>query len=362
VDLEVGVAGVDGGHDLQHDPACDRPEEADAQGAGDALPGRPYPGDRLVHHHIVQHRLSVVSRFAVSPHPGPRDPEQVPHDEIIRVGQADLCVQTFGRRTDPAVLLIGGASRSMDWWDTAFCARLAAASRLVIRYDHRDTGASTCYRPGSPGYTFADLAADAVGVLDAHDLDRAHVVGLSMGGQLAQVAALRSPDRFASLTLIATSPEPGADDLPPTTDRLRAHFNTALAPDWADRAAVIDFILAQDRAYAAGWPPEEEAIARDRTATAVDRTTCVEASHTNHYAMHGHPRWRDRLADLDIPTLVVHGTHDPLFAIEHGVALAAEIPGATLLRLPGTGHELPHRSWDTVIPALARHTAGADRR
>jgi pimeloyl-ACP methyl ester carboxylesterase len=178
-----------------------------------------------------------------------------------------------------------------------------------------------------------------------------------MGGQLAQVAALRSPDRVASLTLIATSPEPRAADLPPTTDRLQAHFDTAVAPDWTDRAAVIDYVVAQDRAYAAGWPREEEAAARDRAAAAVDRTACVEASHTNHYAMRGHARWRDRLRDLDIPTLVVHGTHDPLFTIEHGAALAAEIPGATLLPLPGVGHELPHRCWDVVIPALVQHSS-----
>jgi pimeloyl-ACP methyl ester carboxylesterase len=303
-----------------------------------------------------------VSRFAVFHLLHRGDHEQVPHDEFLRVGQVDLCVQTFGRRGDPAVLLIGGASRSMDWWDVAFCERLAAASRLVIRYDHRDTGASTWYRPGFPGYTFADLAADAVGVLDAHGHDRAHVVGLSMGGQLAQVAALRSPDRVASLTLIATSPEPGADDLPPTTDRLRTHFDTAVAPDWTDRAAVIDYITAQDRAYAADWPRDEEAIARDRAAVAVDRTACIEASHTNHYAMRGHPRWRDRLSDLDIPTLVVHGTHDPLFTIEHGVALATEIRGATLLPLPETGHELPQRSWDVVLPAIVQHTNASTNR
>lgn len=277
--------------------------------------------------------------------------------QIIKAGETDLCVETFGRRGDPAVLLIGGASRSMDWWDTPFCIRLAA-SRLVIRYDHRDTGASTWYPPGAPEYTFADLAADAIAVLDAHDLDRAHVVGLSMGGQLAQVAALRAPERVASLTLIATSPEPGADDLPPTTARLRTHFDTAVAPDWTDRGAVIDFVVAQDRAYAADWPRDEEVLARDRAAAVVDRTPCIESSHTNHYAMRGHARWRDQLGDLRVPTLVVHGTRDPLFPIEHGETLAAEIPGATVLRLPGTGHELPARTWDTVIPAITHHTEG----
>ena len=305
-----------------------------------------------------------MSTFAVVP-PGPvGEREEVPDYDMIRIddsgtdgdGPVDLCVQTFGRRTDPAILLIGGASRSMDWWEVGFCQRLAAASRLVIRYDQRDTGASTHYPPGRPGYGSAELAADAVRILDACGLERAHLVGLSMGGQLAQLATLRKPDRVASLTLIATSPEPHAPDLPPTTAPLQHHYDTAVAPDWTDRAAVIDFVVAQDRAYAHGWPAEEEAAARDRAATAADRSRCVECSHTNHYAMRGHDRWRDRLPGLTVPTLVLHGTHDPLFTLEHGAALAAEIPGARLLPLPGVGHELPHRCWDTVIPAITDHT------
>lgn len=246
-----------------------------------------------------------------------------------------LCVQAFGRRDGPAVLLIGGASRSMDWWDIGFCERLAEATGgLVIRYDHRDTGESTWYPPGSPDYTFADLAADPIAILDALGLARAHLVGLSMGGQLAQVAALHEPGRVASLTLIATSPEPRAPDLPPTTGPLQTHFDTAVPPDWADRAAVIDYVVAQDRAYASDWPPQEGAVTRERAAAVCDRTACVQASHTNHYAMRGHARWRDRLGTLNMPTLVLHGTRDPLFTIEHGIALAAEIPGARLLPLP----------------------------
>ena len=103
----------------------------------------------------------------------------------------------------------------MDWWEDDFCARLAAGPRFVIRYDHRDTGQSVSYAPGAPGYTGDDLVADAIGVLDALGVDRAHVVGQSMGGALAQVLALEHPGRVASLTLIATSPAgPGEPDLP----------------------------------------------------------------------------------------------------------------------------------------------------
>jgi pimeloyl-ACP methyl ester carboxylesterase len=103
---------------------------------------------------------------------------------------AQLCVETVGRRGDPAVLLIGGATWSMDWWEDDLCRRLAERGRLVIRYDHRDTGRSTGYPPGKPGYTTADQVSDAVAILDALEIDRAHVVGLSMGGRIAQRMAL----------------------------------------------------------------------------------------------------------------------------------------------------------------------------
>jgi len=104
-----------------------------------------------------------------------------PHDEIVHANGVDLCVETFGDPTDPAILLVMGSTASMDWWEDEFCARLAAGSRLVIRYDHRDTGRSVSYEPGAPPYTMRDLAADAVGLLDALDLASAHLVGMSMG-------------------------------------------------------------------------------------------------------------------------------------------------------------------------------------
>src|SRR3954466_15490631 len=108
----------------------------------------------------------------------------------LNVNGVELCVQTFGDRNEPATLLIMGTGASMDWWDEEFCERLAAGGRFVIRYDNRDTGRSTTYPPGAPPYTGSDLVTDAVAVLDALELQRAHVVGLSSGGALAQVLAL----------------------------------------------------------------------------------------------------------------------------------------------------------------------------
>jgi pimeloyl-ACP methyl ester carboxylesterase len=277
--------------------------------------------------------------------------------KIVRANGAELCVQTFGAPTDPALLLIMGAAASMDWWEEDFCARLAAGPRFVIRYDHRDTGQSASYAPGAPAYTGDDLVADAIGVLDALDVRSAHVVGMSMGGAFAQVLALEHPDRVASLTLLATSPAgPGEPDLPDMTAEGQAAFGQLTEPDWSDRAAVIDYATQLARACASRSHPFDEQATRELCERVLDRTTNIESSMKNHYAVDGGGRWRERLGELDVPTLVVHGTEDPVFAVAHGEALAREIPGAELLTLEGSGHELARRDWDAVVPAILRLT------
>jgi pimeloyl-ACP methyl ester carboxylesterase len=270
----------------------------------------------------------------------------------------DLCVGTFGDPADPAILLIAGATGSMDWWEEEFCERLAAGSRFVIRYDHRDTGRSVSYEPGAPPYTFLDLVADAVGLLDTFGLAR-HLVGISMGGAIAQLVALDHPDRVAALTLISTSPGPGDPDLPAMSEELRAHFTeVAAVPDWSDRAAVIDYIVEGARPFAARSRPFDEAALRALVGRVFDRTTNIASSMTNHWVSDGGDRWRERLGEVSAPTLVVHGTEDPLFPYGHALALANEIPGAHLLPLEQTGHELPRVVWDVVVPAILKRTSG----
>ena len=274
----------------------------------------------------------------------------------MQVNGVDLCVETFGSPTDPAILLIMGAGASMDWWQDDFCARLAAGPRYVIRYDHRDTGQSTSYPPGEPGYTGDDLVADAAALLAVLGVRRAHVVGQSMGGALAQVLALDHPERVASLTLVATSPAGPDPDLPPMSDEAGAAFAAIDEPDWSDRAAVIEYLTEQWRAAAGRSRPFDEDAIRALSARAFDRTTNMASSMKNHYAAEGGDRWRERLGGLDVPTLVVHGTEDPVFPPGHGEALAREIPGAELLVLEGMGHELPRRDWDVAVPAILRIT------
>ncbi|MGH2558263.1 MAG: alpha/beta fold hydrolase [Thermomicrobiales bacterium] len=277
-------------------------------------------------------------------------------EQIVRANGVDLCVQTFGDPACPAIILISGAAASMLGWENEFCERLATGSRFVIRYDHRDTGRSVSYEPGAPPYTPRDLAADAVGLLDAFGLGSAHLVGTSMGGGIAQLVALDHPARVASLTLISTTP--GGPDLPPMSDKVGAHFRDAVVPDWSDRAAVIDAFVGLTRVYASESRPFDGAAMRDLVARDVDRTVNVASSITSHFVMdHGDPI-RDRLGEIGAPTLVVHGAEDPLLPLGHAHALAKEIPGAQLLTLERTGQELPRAVWDVVVPAILEHTSG----
>jgi pimeloyl-ACP methyl ester carboxylesterase len=272
---------------------------------------------------------------------------------LVPVNGVELCAETFGDRARPSMLLISGFAASMDWWPLEFCERLAAGGRFVIRYDHRDTGQSITYQPGAPSYTGNDLVNDVVGVLDAFGLASAHLVGISMGGALAQVAALNHPDRVASLVLMSTTA--GGRDLPAMSGDLEAFYAQHSDPDWSDRDAVIEHILAEDRALSGSLPFDEQSR-RAVVARAVARSINIAAG-ANHGLVEGSGPWHSRLAEIRVPVLVIHGAEDPLFPLPHGEALARAIPAASLLPLEGVGHEMPPpQTWDIVVPAILRHT------
>jgi len=275
---------------------------------------------------------------------------------MVHVNGVELCVETFGAATAPKILLIAGAAWSMDWWDAEFCRRLAAGGRFVIRYDHRDTGRSVSYPPGAPGYTGLDLIGDAVALIDSLAGGRAHVVGLSMGGGIAQYLGVEHPDRVATLTLMSTSP--GGDGLPPVADRLKAALaDQAPEPDWTDHDAVVEYLVEAERPFA-GPATFDEAYVREVARQVADRTVSPESSKNHWLVADGGEDTRPRLGEVRAPALVIHGTEDPLFPPEHAVALANEITGAALILLDGVGHQLPPCStWDVVVPAILRHTA-----
>lgn len=277
-------------------------------------------------------------------------------ERVVQANGVELCLQTFGDAADPVILLIHGATTSMLGWDERLCRILAAAGRYVIRYDQRDTGRSVSYPPGEPGYTLPDLADDAIALLDALGLAQASVVGVSMGGGVAMAAALRHPDRVASLTLIGTTP--GGSDLPPMSQEFLAFVAGSQPPDWNDQDAVVEHVMRFLRVLSGGDGRLHEAAIRPFIAEDVARTRDIAASQTNHYRMAGGEWSRARLSAIAVPTLVIHGDQDPIFPLAHGEALRDAIPGSQLIVLQRTGHLLLPDAWDTLVPALLRLSAG----
>ncbi|MDR6291854.1 MULTISPECIES: alpha/beta fold hydrolase [Inquilinus] len=278
-------------------------------------------------------------------------------EKTVRADGVEIATEAFGDPTHSPVLLIMGAMASMLWWPDEFCRRLAGQGRHVIRYDNRDTGLSTTYPPGEPPYGFDDMAEDAIRVLDGYGLRRAHLVGMSAGGMIAQFAALAHPARIASLTAISSTPV-GVDrpDPPETAAADPEDAATGPAVDWSDRGQAIDAITGDARMIAGSAHPHDAAAARRLAERDYDRARNF-ASATNHFLLKGGERWRGRLGELQAPLLVIHGTADPIFPVERGAALANAVVGARLVRIDGGGHELHPDDWDLIIAAMAEHTA-----
>ena len=266
-----------------------------------------------------------------------------------------LAVEHFGTDAAPLVLLVGGTT--MLSWPDALCLALARGGRHVVRYDLRDSGASTTIDPEAPAYRLRDLAADAAALACALDDRPAHLAGIGVGGMVAQVAALDHPDAFSELTLVATrpvAPGPVDDDLPEhdaeTMDRL---FSRSM-PDWSDRDAVAAY--AAEGAEILGDDP---ATARTIAGRMWDRTPsmtpAVQMANQLGMVFAGldcKPRWRERLFELAIPTLIVHGRRDPFFPVGNGEALARDIADARLLVLDQAATAIPDAASDEIATAM----------
>ncbi len=273
-------------------------------------------------------------------------------ERIVEANGVDLCVETFGDAAHPAILLVHGASASMLWWEADLCERIAASGRYVIRFDNRDTGRSVSYPPGRPGYSLRDMVDDAMGILDALGVERAHVAGRSMAGAIVALAAMHHPKRVATMTMISTTP--GGAGLPPMSKDFIEYASTG--PDPSDAAAVVEFIIGLMRVYSGGSPYFDEDAMRTLAELDVARTSNIASCLTNHFVIDfGEPIRFDKIG---APALVVHGGRDPVFPLPHGEALQKAIPRAELLVLDQAGHELPPPVWNTFVPALVNHTAG----
>ncbi len=279
----------------------------------------------------------------------------------------ELCYETFGDDTDPALLLVMGLGGQMISWDEDFCHALVDRGFFVIRFDNRDVGLSSkidakggnfleSFAKAQQGeavdsaYTLVDMAADATGLLDHLGIDKAHVVGASLGGMIAQTIAIEFPERVSSLTsIMSTTGEPEVGQ--PTPEAM----GRLLVSPPSTRAEAIESSVAGSRVI--GSPDHfDEDRARLKAAQSYDRAFTPAGTARQLLAVLASGSRADRLRTLDVPTLVIHGDVDPLVTPSGGHRTAELVPGAELLIVEGMGHDLPPALWPQVVEAITANT------
>jgi len=265
-----------------------------------------------------------------------------------------LWYEERGNTNDPAVVLIMGATASAISWPDELLDAFVDAGFRVVRFDNRDIGLSTHVDYATNPYTLDDMGADTVGVLDALGIERAHLVGASMGGMISQVVALAHPERVRSLGLLITTPGPADDRLSPMSEEV---MTVAL------RQADTDDEVAQRtvdlwRVLTGSRFPFDEDLYREMAANDAARGTNPNSSHG--VAVQMSPSRIDALTAVEVPTLIVHGTEDPILPYDHAEALHKAIPGSTLVTWEGVGHELPAPLLPELVTLLIDHLRAAD--
>lgn len=267
-----------------------------------------------------------------------------------RVGDVEIWWEDFGERSDPTVLLVMGANAQAIFWPMPLVDALVEAGYHVVRFDNRDIGLSTWVDYAKRPYTVVDMAHDAVGLLDALGIERAHFIGASMGGMISQQVAIDHPERLLSLTSIMSSPAGPEDaDLPDMhPDVQQAVAKMATAADPVDATIQMFATLAGSRA------PFDEQAFREGFMLGVERGGFNPAC-GHGLAVGASPSRRVKLGDVTTPTLVIHGDEDKILPLGHGEATAAAIPGAKLVVLQGVGHDFPEPAMGEVLEAILSH-------
>ena len=284
-------------------------------------------------------------------------------EQFARVGDVELAYETFGDSGDPAVLMVMGLGAQMIFWPDELCEALAEAGLFVVRFDNRDAGRSTVFgelaapdvgrviegRADAP-YLLADMASDAIGLLDHLGIDRAHMVGASLGGMIAQRVAIDYPGRVLTLASIMST----------TGDRTVGHPTPAAmevlmtrAP--TDRDGYIESTVAARRVI--GSQPPDEARTRELAERAFHRGYHPDGTARQFAAIVASPDRTPELAGIGVPTVVIHGAEDGLIDVSGGKATAAAIPDAHLVVVDGMGHDLPAWALEEISGALTRNFA-----
>ncbi len=288
---------------------------------------------------------------------------------LVNTGM-ELEYDTIGSPDDPALLLVMGFTAQLTAWEDGFCRMLADGGRFVIRFDNRDCGLSTkldgqqvdvpavmaaafadAATPPVP-YTLSDMASDAIGLLDHLGIERAHVMGASMGGMIAQTIAIEHPGRVISL--ISVMSQPGEPEVgQPSAEAAAAIF----APPPASREEYIEsaprYMVWHSKKY------RDEARVKATAAREFDRSFYPEGAPRQLAAIYASGRRTQALQDLDVPTLVIHGRDDELITPSGGTRTAELIPGANLLLMADMGHDMPEPLWPVLVDAVLSHTRHA---
>lgn len=276
-----------------------------------------------------------------------------------RNGAVELEYEVFGPAEAPAILLINGLGSQMTRWPEAFCAKLTDKGYRAIRFDNRDTGLSTWFKPGER-YSLSDMAADAMAVLDAAGVAKAHIAGVSMGGMISQLVAIEHPDRTLSLTsIMSATGAPGTLDATPEAN---AVLTTAPPDPEADFEGYVAHGVKNAGVIGSPGYPWPEGALGERVIAEYRRAYNPTCNQRQMGAIRGDGDRTERLGKLKIPAVVLHGADDPLVPLAGGKATAAAIPGAELRVIEGMGHDLPPALYDIVADAIlsAAARAGAD--
>jgi len=299
----------------------------------------------------------------------------MPH---VNANGLDLYYESHGAESAEPILLIMGLGAQMSRWSPELIGKLTAAGHRVIAYDNRDVGLSEKLddagvpdmhavaialrdgkRPDVP-YTLEHMAADAAALLDALGIERAHIVGASMGGMIAQLVAADFPGKTLSLTSIMSST--GNPDLPRATPEALARLNTPAPDPTKDLEGFLASAVEGAKVMASRYPPDEAAV-RAQSLNDFKRCYYPVGFQRQYAGVLASPDRRPKLKTITAPTVVIHGDADPLVPLAGGLDTAANIPGAELIVVPGVGHEMPAAVLDVfvggILSAAARAKVGA---